>query len=417
MPIDQSIKQTSVEILASTAFTKLSSAYRRHATGIGVAMLGMYVAVTIAMCFLKPQTDWDALAYVAVAVEGRFIDPAALHAYVYGLLESSVKPAEYALLTQGTPYRTQMFQDPLGFYSMLGMYRVKFLFVQLTAALSDIMSPLQAIRLISAASALVFVGVSLLWLRSNGTLAFAPVYAAILIVGDFSDMSRIITPDMLFSAVLLAGLYSYMRRMETLTAILLFVSFLVRPDNVIFLGAFALLMVVSRQRSWGVFAAFGVAAATLIPISVAAGQPGWWPHLYFASIEHQNTMVGFHPAFSLGLYFVAIAKQFLLAISQAWIGAGVLGLAACLVVESTRPSDQRTRLLLIAIVAGIVAKFVVFPIFDTRIYFPYVIALFLLAFRNISIGAAVDHTDTPRGETTTAATATIRSSSAASATS
>ena len=100
MTLDQSVERTRIENIANATFAALSANYWRHATVLGIALFGLYVAITLAVSYFKPQTDWDALAYIAVAMEARFNDPTALHAYVYDLLKSSVKPAEYATLTQ-----------------------------------------------------------------------------------------------------------------------------------------------------------------------------------------------------------------------------------------------------------------------------------------------------------------------------
>ena len=209
-----------------------------------------------------------------------------------------------------------MAEDPAAFHSMLPMYRVKFLYAEVLSALSNVMQPVAAVRAISVFSTLLFGLVALLVAAlGEGARAGAGAWSAILIVAGFADAARAGAPDMLASALMLAGLYAYTRRWEALTAVLLFLAFLVRPDNIAFLGVFAVLLVLFRQWSWGALAAFAASFAAYVPISHWAGHPGWWPHFYFTNIEPQLTMDGFEPAFSLALY----AKAFVAGVVKALI--------------------------------------------------------------------------------------------------
>jgi hypothetical protein len=240
--------------------------------------------------------------------------------------------------------------------------------------------PFLAIRLISGMSALVFAGVLLRWLHIEKALALAPLFAALLIVLDFSELSRAASPDTLFSALLLAGAFAYFRRYEAATAALLFLAFLVRPDNLVFLGIFAALLLMYRQWRWGVLAAFAVSALVFIPLKIASGHPGWWTQIYVTSIELPYTMVGFHPPFSIALYLTALIKQIVLAVTaQTWVGAVAIGLASWLAIDSLGfRLDEAGRILMLSAVLTIAAKFVLLPTYDTRLYFVYVVLIFLV---------------------------------------
>ena len=99
------------------------------------------------------------------------------------------------------------------------------------------MPPVAAMHAVQVFSALLFGAIVLLWLRSAGALALAPVLAAVLIVAEFAYAARSNTPDMLASALLLAGLYAHMRRREICDrASCCSLAVMVRPDNVIFVG-------------------------------------------------------------------------------------------------------------------------------------------------------------------------------------
>ena len=355
--------------------------YVKHAVVLGGTLFATYVLLVLATAFIKPVTDWDILAYIAVAAEHNFASPAALHAHTYQTLKDHVSDADFLRLTSDGEYRRVMSSDPAAFVSMLGMYRVKYLYCQLLAALSALMSPIWAVRTISAVSAAAFGAISFAWLKHNRALSLAPIFAGILIVTGFADMARAVSPDMVFAATVLVGLYAHVRRQELLSALLLFAAFLLRPDNIIFLGLFAVLLAIFRQWSWGVFAAFAAAAIVFIPLTLYTGAPGWWPHLVFtSSSDLPVTLDGYHPPFSILIYVKAFLKQFLKALtSEPWIGVLLLMLAGWYVVDRpNQPLSRQSRILMLALVLGIAAKFIVLPVYETRIFFPFLVAPFLV---------------------------------------
>jgi hypothetical protein len=296
-------------------------------------------------------------------------------------MKTGVSEGDYRALTDdGGGFRTHMANDPAGFHSMLSMYRVKFLYAEILSTLSQVMSPIVAMRVLQMVSTLMFGGIILLWLRSAGALALAPLVGAVLIMAEFGDAARASSPDLLCSALLLGGLLAYVRRREAATAVLLFLAVMVRPDNVVFVGVFAVLLVAFRQWSVGALSAAIASFAGYFAISHWAGHPGWWPHLYFSSVEQQLNMDGFDPAFSVAAYAKAFANAFVRSITfNTWVGVAVLALAGWYVTDRAGfRLDRRAGILFAALVLAVLAKFVVFPIHDTRIYFPSLIPPFLL---------------------------------------
>jgi hypothetical protein len=167
---------------------------------------------------------------------------------------------------------------------------------------------------------------------------------------------------------------------EAWTAILLFVAFLVRPDSIVPLAVLAVMLAAYRVMSTGVLIGFAVSIAGYFAISAWAGHPGWWPHFYFSSIEQVLNMSGFDPAFSVTLYAKAFVRSAMFAVwYNAWLGATLVAIGLWFVVRRAGfDFDRRAGVLFAALVLGLVAKFVVFPIHDTRIYFPTLMPLFLL---------------------------------------
>lgn len=366
--------------------------YARLAAAIGAVALALYILLTAATAWFMPDINWDMLPYLAVAEEGRIPDPQALHDYAYATVQAGVSEGEYrALVDDGGGFRSHMAENAADFHSLLGMYRVKFLYAETVSALSHVMSPVEAMRAVSVLSVLLFGIVALLWLRAEGALALAPVLIAILNVGEFAYIARASTPDLLCAALLLGGSLAYVRGREAACAALLFLAFLARPDNIVFLAVFAVLLIAFRQKSWGVLAGFGASLAAYFAISHWAGHPGWWPHLWFSSIEQHYNMNGFEPPFSVAAYLKAFAASVLRAVDfNTWVGVAVLTLAGWYAASLAGfRLERRGGILFAALVLGVLAKFAVFPIHDGRIYFPNLMpAVLLLAAPYMALFAA-----------------------------
>ncbi|MBZ9895287.1 hypothetical protein LB545_13235 [Mesorhizobium sp. BR1-1-6] len=355
--------------------------YARLAAPIGAAAFALYILLTALTAWLMPDANWDMLPYLAISEEGTYPDAQALHDYAYNTVKAGVSAGDYKTLTDdGGGFRSHMAENAADFHSLLGMYRIKFLYAEILSTLSAAMSPVEAMRLVQVASVLLFGAITLLWLRSEKALALAPVIGAVLIMADFGDAARASTPDLLTSALLLGGLYAYVRGREAATAILLFLAFMVRPDNIVFLAVFAVLLIAFRQQAWGALVGFAASFVAYFAISHWAHHPGWWPHLWFSSVEQHYNMDGFEPPFSVVAYLKAFAASLLRAVNlNSWVGVSVLALAGWYAVgRAGFRINRRAGILFAALVLGALAKFTVFPIHDTRIYFPHLVPPFLL---------------------------------------
>ncbi|RWC31448.1 hypothetical protein [Mesorhizobium sp.] len=375
------VSQNPLDRLTEAGLAWGEGIYARLAAPIGAAALALYILLTAFTAWVMPDANWDMLPYLAIAEEGIYPDAKALHDYAYNTVKSGVSASDYKALTDdGGGFRSHMTENAADFHSLLGMYRIKFLYAETLSTLSVAISPVEAMRLVQVFSVLLFGAITVMWLRSEKALALAPVVGAVLIMADFGDAARASTPDLLTSALLLGGLYAYVRGREVATALLLFLAFMVRPDNIVFLGVFAVLLIAFQQKAWGALAGFAASVVAYFAISHWAHHPGWWPHLWFSSIEQHYNMDGFEPAFSIFAYLRAFATSLLRAVSlNSWVGVSVLALAGWFAVARAGfRLDRRAGILFAALVLGALAKFTVFPIHDTRIYFPHLIPPFLL---------------------------------------
>lgn len=381
MPTKPQVPTPVIARLATAGLAWCAETYARPAAAIGAIAFALYILLVALTAWIMPDANWDMLPYLSIAEEGTHPDPQALHDYAYGTVKAGVSTADYKALTDDAGgFRSHMAENAADFHSLLGMYRIKFLYAEILSGLSHVMSPIEAMRLVQAFSVLLLGAVTLLWLRWQGALALAPLAGAVLIMADFGNAARAATPDLLCSALLLAGLYAYVRGREVATALLLFLAFMARPDNIVFLAMFAVLLVACRQKAWGALAGFGVSLIAYFAISRWAQHPGWWPHLWFSSYQQQYDMEGFDPPFSLSVYLWTFALALARAVTMNnWVGASVLALAGWYGLNRAGfRLDRRAGILFAALVIGVLAKFTVFPIPDTRIYFPSLLPPFLL---------------------------------------
>ena len=370
-----------LERLTSAGLAWGEGTYARWAASIGAIAFSLYILLTAFTAWFMPDANWDMLPYLAIAEEGAHPDAQTLHDYAYSTVKAGVSASDYKTLTDdGGGFRSHMTDNAADFHSLLGMYRIKFLYAEVLSGLSHVVSPVEAMRLVQVFSVLLFGAITLAWLRAQGALALAPVVGAILIMADFGDAARASTPDLLCSALFLGGLFAYVRKREAATALLLFLAFMARPDNIVFLAIFAVLLVAFRQKAWGALAGFVASFIAYFAISHWAQHPGWWPHLWFSSIEQHYNMDGFEPPFSVTAYLKAFAASVVRAVTvNSWVGVSVLALAGWFGLDRAGfRLDRRAGILLAALVLGVLAKFTVFPIHDTRIYFPNLLPPFLL---------------------------------------
>jgi hypothetical protein len=103
------IRPNIVERLTLPLFDGLANIYARHAALLGAAIFALYIIATAAIALVRPDANWDMLAYLAVAEEGSITDPVALHPYAYDTVKAGVSEDEYRMLVDdGGGFRSHM---------------------------------------------------------------------------------------------------------------------------------------------------------------------------------------------------------------------------------------------------------------------------------------------------------------------
>jgi hypothetical protein len=346
---------------------------------LGFLLLAIFTTVVAAVGYFIPKTNWDIFGYLASAYEAPGMTADMLHRHAYETVRQAVPTGDFLVLTQDRDYRTRQYADPQAFFTMLGFYRTKFLYVEMIGWLSALTDPLNAIRLVSAISAAAIGALTISWIWTYRALHLAPLAIAALVLSGFGELARVGTPDAFSAALFVAGIFAFLRKREALTAVLLFLAFLARPDHAAYLGVLVVVSLFMRSFSWGALAAFVAALAAYVPITQAAGHPGWWIQMWFTNLEYVETLDGFDPPFSVLAYLKIIARVVTRSlIEQQWVAVLIVSCAVWWqLLQNHITIAGRGPVVLIATLLAICAKFVVFPLYDTRFHFAYLLVFCL----------------------------------------
>lgn len=351
-----------------------------QAAVLGFLLLAVFSLCVFAIGYFIPKADWDILAYVASAYQEPGMSAFEVHRHAYETVRHAVSEGDFLMLTEDRQYRIRQYADPDAFMSMLGFYKVKWLYIQSISWLSVFTDPMNALRLISSLSGAAIGGLSIAWLWRYRALHLAPLALSVMMLAGVGYITRVGAPDALSAALFVAGMFAFMRKREMSTAILLFLAFLARPDHIAFFGVLFVVSIFLRSFSWGALAAFVVSAIAYVPITQAAGHPGWWVQMWFTHVEYVGTLEGFHPAFSIAMYFQMLARAVVRSlIEHHWAAVMIIGCAIWWqMIQHHVAMARRETVVLTATVLAILAKFIVFPTHETRFYAAYLVVFGLI---------------------------------------
>ncbi|MGL4489650.1 MAG: hypothetical protein ACRCU5_09410 [Rhizobiaceae bacterium] len=352
----------------------------RMIEGFAVAL---FVAVSLfiaAFAVLRPDYNWDMVAYVGTALESRHADPQALHGETWKLIDAGADAEQQFQLKQSHPYNVHQWENPVDFQSQLGMYRVKFGYVFALRALEPVIGLVNAAFVLSIVSSLCLGALCLLWLWRERALQGALVLVPLLMVAGYLPLTTVVAPDMLATFVSIAGLYALYRKHDWLGAALLVAAVAVRPDSLILIIALMISAVLFGWRKLPMITAFVVAFAMSMIVSKLGEHPGWWAHFYFSNVQIQNSMTGFQPDFSLVAMARGYARGLVFALQNNDWPMLLLLLVGCwaLLAKAGKMTHPRANALAFACVIGVLGKFTAFPLPDDRFYFVFIAGLALV---------------------------------------
>ena len=342
----------------------------------GAMVLTVFVAMTATVVMVFPVSNWDMFAYTAIILEPEVPDHVERHQKSYDIVRENVSPGEYKTLTEDREYRIRQAQDPDAFQTMMGFYRLKLLYIKTARILDAWMNPVMALRAISMGSALAVGGLLLFWLWQNSGLMYGPVVTALLVLSAFGASAQLLSPDLYASVFLILAALIYVNRLDFPAAAALFLAFLVRPDHLAFIGVFFVFAMVYGPGRWSMSLCFGLCLASYIILTGGSDHPGWWIHMWFTHVEYVPTLEGFNPDFSILAYAKMLVRSTARSLmNQTWLAllfAQVMFFA--MVIDPARMAE-RSRVMLYAVFTSICAKYLVFPHFETRFYFAYLVIM------------------------------------------
>ena len=346
----------------------------------GALFLLLSVLAVAAYGWLRPDYNWDMVAYIASALENRISDPEMLHAETWALVEPGATEAQEYHLKYSNPYNLHQWENPVDFESQLSMYRVKVAYVGLLRVLEPITGLVDASILLSVLPSLGVGLLCLWWLWREEALQGAFFLVPVLLVTDYSRMTSGTSPDILLALVSLVAIYALWRGREWLGCLLLFLSVFVRPDNIILIFAILIAAVLFNLRKLPILITFIAAFAACLYISRVGGHPGWWAHFYFSCFEIQNSMTNFHPDFSPAVMLRGYMRGVLIALQFNDWPAIFVGLVAgwALLSKYGRIAGSRSNAFIFALAIGTLGKFASFPLPDDRFYFVFIAGLSLM---------------------------------------
>lgn len=259
-------------VMLGAAFDRLFSPFAAR------LLLGLLVLGLTAAAYFRPEYNWDMLAYIGSAAEGRFTDIKALHAYVFDSVRQAIRPEGWQKLIQGTAWREGAFASPQMFGSVLELYRVKLLFVASVATLGKLVGVAHAPYVLGWAFGVLSLLLSFAMLRRLGLERFFALAVPVIPGANLQWTTRLPTPDSMAGFFVLAGVYAYAFSSRTLAYGLLSLAVLTRPDSLVLVAALVLVQAARRDLWRTELIAVARPVLCYLLATRLAGNGGWWPH-------------------------------------------------------------------------------------------------------------------------------------------
>ncbi len=344
-------------------------------TAFGTLFFIAFVCGLTLFAALRPEYGYDFIPYLGATLAWSGADMATAHLQAYAWMQTVAPPDAYAALTTGDDYRLRQAADPAAFGSILPFYSIKIGYLALLALALEYGDPAVWAWTASLLAGLATGLITLLWMRRDDAVVLAPTVAALMLGAGFFELLRVPSPDAIAAPLLLLAALLWIRGRDWLWLLPLAVAFLFRPDTVVFALAIALAVPLFGQRALPAVLAFVALLAASFWLEGRFDHPGWWTHYWFSNVTIQPTLEGFDEPFSALAYLKGQARGVMQTVTQTgWLAPAILvgfaGLASLRLPQ--RPSDRHLALFF-ASAMTIVGKFVLFPLPDDRLYFPFVL--------------------------------------------
>ena len=331
---------------------------------------------------LRPENNWDMVAYVAISRASQADDITQLHRDVYAELEQSVSTADFEaltasgdVLTSSEPFLVATASDARAFAQQLPFYLVKPAYPLLIAGLATTgLNPFAASVLIASAAYAGFGLLAWSWLRRHHPPIIGTLLTALLVISPpFMILARLSTPDSLSLLVILASAYAIVSRRAGLALGLCLLAVLIRPNNAAWAVLLALYLATAappavRPRRWVPLLTIALVGVLYVGITRWAGYYPLPTLFHHAIVEYLPYPAEFVPTWGLREYARQYVHEFLAfqyggALFFLFVGGVVL-----LGLRSAHGSahDPLTGLVALAVLAS-AAQWAVYPIEPERI--------------------------------------------------
>jgi hypothetical protein len=344
--------------------------------------------------FQHAEHDWDLPGYMGAVLNIEHNDPKYIHQTTYTELQQQTTAQEFnAIIGHGEGYRYAQCQNEQYFYSQLQYYDAKIAYVIACFILFKLgFSLINAILLVNVLAyslASLCIWEILKFSLKHQLLAFLGTWA-MLLWPWMTDLVKIASPDALSLMILLGFYYAYVKKMPwALLSFLLMLSVLIRPDNLIFaILAFALLWFENKQHQW-----FILGASTLMLLAFylnmkTSHYAGWGALFYDTFISRRNLAsplsIGFNE------YIVALGQN-VIHLKKVLSFTG-LGLMISYFLHKKKNLPPSTLYFPLLVFTSIIAKILLFPLNQTRMYMPLLLLGFL---HTLQLALQEKNTDKP----------------------
>jgi hypothetical protein len=337
----------------------------------------LVVAYMIYFSLTRPAWAWDMIPYTMAVLKGGVSDIATAHAKAYALIQAYVPGNVFNELTSSGPSRQVHYANPSALGSYLPLWECKLGYVLLLKAIATFSDPIVAMIAVSLAATLAAFAI-LFWqswrLPGIAGLGWLPL----TVVFGLPTMASMLSPDPITTLVYIAGFAAFLSARWRVASALFIAAVFLRPDSAVtnFVLAAAMLACAPREA---VIVLLGSLGVYLLDIGLT-GHVGWWAQVYLSFIAPPFELTGFQPAFSLSTYLSILVKSAQEMLHLKWVfdALGIIILAAIMLAH--RP-DRPAEILLLALAATMLVRFVAYPTTEIRHYSPALFGICLIVLR------------------------------------
>ena len=363
----------------------------QNAFGCSILVLFLYAGfclVLATIAYFRPLATFDRYLYAGAVASLRYSDPITIHRIARAEFDAQPSPFQYESVA-AEPYFADVRDNPYHFVQQLAFYRVKLGYVAIGYVLWRTGLPiLVGLRLISACC-LFLTGLAVLMWTHDSVLC-----CVLLLTPSVMSMGRMVTADPLSTTIIFLALFAIAKEKESIAAILLIASVLLRFDNAV-LALIVLAWMVWKRRmrpSSGVlFGVLAVVAAVLA--NRISGYYGWRVLMQHSFIKPEREPVNHPVLINFAGYVHAMAE--LRVIPYTFMTIWILVAAA---TWKKLPSGSIFRDLLPLAGVCILVRLAIFPNVEDRYFlWAYLLAsVALIQTARISASDQSEDTDSAR---------------------